>query len=317
MIQFEIGKYLQEHKGVKYNLSNSGMSDIIDLSEYFKNVRLVSKEELKKEIAEINGDKAENVVITHGATEAFFLTAYYLRSKGFKKAEFPLPEYELIRKVPAALEMEIGDGEIYMLSNPNNPTGQLMELKPGFKAYIVDETFMEFYRDLDKSSYPEDTYRINSLSKLYGGDELKVGYIIAPNREDAERIDLLRGIITNKVSRYNISIAYMVLKDSEHIKKTVREIQKRNFEVLVNEKEDLEFYKGKTPVLGTTSFMSYSKYAEIDSEELAKKLVQKSILVVPAYYFGVTGPYIRVCYSAENFEEGYKELKKALKEIAS
>ncbi|AFZ69931.1 aspartate/tyrosine/aromatic aminotransferase [Caldisphaera lagunensis DSM 15908] len=314
MIQFEIGKYLEQHK-VKYNLSNSGMSDVIDISKYFKGVSIISEEDLKKEIAEVNGDKAENVVITHGATEAFFLTAYYLYNKGLKKAKFPLPEYELIRKIPEALGMEIGEGDIYMLSNPNNPTGQIMELEPDYKAYIVDETFMEFYRNLDKSSYPENTFRINTFTKFYGGDELRVGYIITPSKEDAEKIDNFRGILTDRVSRYNMSVAYKILKDRENIRKTVREIQKIKLDILLNKRDKLEFFKGRIPVLGTISFMDYSNYTKIDSKELTEKLIDKSILVVPSSYFGINGPYMRVCYSSKNFEEGYGKLKEALNEF--
>ena len=307
MIGFETGSWIHSHTG-KYDLSQSGMYGRISLEKYFDVKSLVSECDLKESIASINNCDKSQVVITHGATEAIFTSIYQIYETGIRSSLTNLPDYEPLYKLPPHLGYTSKDFGLFITSNPNNPTGDLLQIPEGYSAYLIDETFLMFSSNLDALHYPANTYRINTFTKFFGGDDLRVGYIIAPSREDAEAIENLRGIFTEYVSRYNISVAYQIMNDLDSIVQEVREIQSHNYSFLISNKGDLRFYQDRKPRLGTVSFIDYSKYSEIDSFTLSELLFKKSISVVPAKFFGISGPYIRVCYSRSDFSVSFNKL---------
>ncbi len=314
MIQFDTGMWIWNHSG-KWNLSQSGMYGRVDLSPYFERASMMTEDELKSLIANINGADVQNIVITHGATEALFMTLCSLKAQGIKKAKFVTPEYEPLIKVPEFLGYSLGSEDINIYSNPNNPTGTFSELAISSGIHVVDETFMQFHNDLDSVKNPELTYRINTFTKFYGGDDLRVGYIIAPSREEAKKLDGLKGIFTEPVSKYNISVAAAILKDNDRIKGSVRSIAHENHNILVKNRGKLKFYKGKEPLIGTVALADYSEYTQHPSTEVATLLSEKGISIVPGEIFGINGTYLRVCYSREDFAESYSALIEALESI--
>ena len=315
MMRFETGSWIHSHTG-KYDLSQSGMYGRISLDKYFNVGSLVSEEDLKDYIASINDCNKSHVVITHGATEAFFTSIYHIYETGVKNSKTNIPDYEPLYKLPPSMGYTSGDSGLFITSNPNNPTGALIQIPDGYSAYLIDETFLMFSSNLGKLNYPANTYRINTFTKFFGGDDLRVGYIIAPSREDAEAIESLRGIFTEYVSRYNISVANRILSDLDSIIQEVREIQAINYNFLMKNKSDLRFYLDRKPELGTVSFIDYSKYSKTDSLILSELLSKESISVVPAKFFGISGPYIRVCYSRTDFPYSFDKLLDFLNRVS-
>ncbi len=307
MMRFETGSWIHSHTG-KYDLSQSGMYGRISLDKYFDVKSLVSEEDLKDSIASINDCNKSQVVITHGATEASFTSLYHIYETGIKDSKTNLPEYEPLYKLPLQMGFSNDDFGLFITSNPNNPTGALIQLPDGYSAYLIDETFLLFSSSLDMLHYPANTYRTNTFTKFFGGDDLRVGYIIAPSKKEAEAIEALRGIFTEYVSRYNISVAYRILNDFDSIVQNVRDIQTKNYNFLLKNKGNLKFYLDRQPKLGTVSFLDYSKLSEIDSLTFSELLFKESISVVPAKFFGITGPYIRVCYSRSDFPDSFSKL---------
>ncbi|MDP8011304.1 MAG: pyridoxal phosphate-dependent aminotransferase [Thermoplasmata archaeon] len=314
MVEFETGKWILSHQG-KYNLSQSGMSGRINLDKYFKSCSFGDENNLKEIIANLNNDSKENVVITHGATEALFLVLYHLKEHGSRKFSVERPEYEPLFKDPPALGYEESNKGVFIFSNTNNPTGVELKIKEFYDAYVVDDTFLQFSKDLDSARYPENTYRINTFTKFYGGDEVRIGYIIAPSKDLAERINYLKGIFTEQVSKFNICVAESILKDNDEIKKFVRNEMKRNLSFLKKNMGGLKFYKNVEPEVGTVTFLDYSYYTSMDSRSVAEYLFKNQISIVPAEFFGVNGPYLRVCYTRENFQESFVELIKNLENL--
>lgn len=311
MVGFETGKWILSHPG-KYNLSQSGMSGRINLEKYFKSCGMENENVLKEKIGALNNEPVENVVITHGATEALFLTLYYLRAAGKDRYSVIKPEYEPLIKDPPALGFEYGENSLFVFSNTNNPTGTVIKVPGKYDTLIVDETFLQFYTDLDFIKYAAETYRINTFTKFYGGDDVRVGYIIAPTKQDAERINSLKGIFTEQVSKYNVCVANSILKDNDEIKKIVRDEMSENLSYLKRNMGKLKFYKNEEPVTGTVTFIDYSAYSKMDSISMAEYLSKNSISVVPGNIFGVSGPYIRVCYTRENFKESFDLLREKI-----
>jgi aspartate/methionine/tyrosine aminotransferase len=347
---FETGRWIVSHK-TKNDLSNSGLSGRIDLKKYFENATMMDEDILKEEIANLNNTEKENVVVTHGATEALFMLVAFLRLSDHYTYHVRFPEYEPIYKLPELLDLdnvgemvekgeinrkyrkyEEGDKKIFVIdgnygkandgrfdlllySNINNPTGWFLEEINNFRTNVVDETFLQFYMDLDSVKYKNETYRINTYTKFYGGDEVRVGWIIAPDEERAKKINSMKGIFTEQVSRYNISVAYRMIRENESIKEFARYEMQKNQSYLKKNMGKLRFYGNKGPELSTVSFVDYSLYTKMDSIALGEYLYKKGISIVPGKFFGVEGPYLRVCYTREDFSRVFDQFLGYLEEL--
>ncbi len=310
-MEFEIGKWLMNHRG-EYNLSSSGMYGVLNLDKYFNNYELKDENDLKEEIANLHNVDKNNIVLTHGATEAFSLVMFYLKNK-YNNYNVNYPEYELIYKTPELLGYNKGN-DVFVGSNPNNPVGNLISINKENKINVIDETFMEFYQDLNKISY-DNGYIVNTFTKLYAGDDLRLGYIVAPYKDDADKIEGYKGLLTEGVSRINVSIGYKILNDNDNILNYVRNIINKNHELLIKNKGKLKFYKNIEPLNVPVSFMDYSEYTKMDSDSLSEELYKKGIIVTPSRFFGLKGNYLRICITRLNFEESYNKLIEALNEM--
>jgi histidinol-phosphate/aromatic aminotransferase/cobyric acid decarboxylase-like protein len=310
-MECETINWLNRHRG-KYELSHSGMSGFLDFKEYFSRCSPRSDADLKEQIGNLHNVDADNVVITHGATEAFSMVLYYLRSR-YKTFKVNRPEYEMIYKTPEIFGYSKGH-EVFVASNPNNPIGTMANFPEEYSACIIDETFMEFVDSLDHYSY-ENGYIVNTFTKVYGGGDLRLGYIITPEFEDAQALEGFKGLITEDVSPLNISVGYEVLKKHDELLGNVREIIDRNHRILMREKGKLKFYKNIEPLKMPVSFVDYSEYTKMDSDKVSDELAKRGIIVMPARYFGISGPYLRVCTTGTDFPDAYSHLIGALDTI--
>ena len=311
--KFEIGEWIEKHRG-PYDLTQSGLISRIDLSKYFSSCGFDDLKELKELVAEINGTEKELVAITHGATEAVNIVAKVLRILGVNEFDHFLPEYEMLYKVPALEGMKKGKGALF-LSDPNNPTSLRQEIPTGYRYYVIDETFLQFITDLDKVKRPKNSFRINTLTKFYGGDEVRVGYIISPDAETNEIIEKLQGLAYEPVSRHNVCIAKNILKDNEKLKEEARRISAENFEILQENMGKLKFFMNKKPYPTTIAFLDYSEYSSLRSVEISELIYNSGVSVVPAKLFGVESNHFRVAYTRENFKESILALNQALERI--
>ncbi|MDP8023555.1 MAG: aminotransferase class I/II-fold pyridoxal phosphate-dependent enzyme [Nitrososphaeria archaeon] len=313
IVRFEIGEWIESHRA-PYDLMQSGLSGRIDLSKYFSGCGFEEPEELKKLIAEINGTDVELVSLTHGATEAVAIVAKVLKLSGIKEFDSFVPEYEMLYKAPLAENMKKGKGALF-LSDPNNPTSMRTEIPEGYKYYVVDETFLQFMTDLDKVKRRKNTFRINTFTKFYGGDEVRIGYIISPDVDLKETIENLQGITYEPVSRHNICVAKKILEDNDKVKEEARMISTENFEILERNMDKLKFYMNKRPQPATVVFLDYSDYSSLESLEISEMLYKKGVSVVPATMFGKDSYHFRVAYTRKNFEDSINALVNALKSI--
>lgn len=76
--------------------------------------------------------------------------------------------------------------------------------------------------------------------------------------------------------------------------------------------DKLKFYRNSEPVTGTVTFMDYSSYTEQNPVSVAEYLYKNLISLVPGTIFGVEGPYLRVCYTREDFVNSFELFKDAL-----
>ncbi len=310
-MECEIINWLNRHHG-KYELSHSAMSRVVDLQEYFGKCTPGHESDLREQIGNLHNVDVENVVLTHGATEAFAMVLYHLHTR-YRTFNVNRPEYEMIYKAPKIFGYREGN-ELFVASNPNNPMGIMAEFPDNYSACIIDETFMEFVDSLDHYSY-ENGYIVNTFTKVYGGGDLRLGYIITPEPEDAIELKGFKGLITEDVSPINTSVGYEILKRHDELLGNVMEIIDRNHRILLREKGKLKFYGGRVPLKMPVSFVDYSAYTDRDSDSVGEDLAKKGIIAIPARYFGIRGTYLRVCTTGTDFPEAYKAFVTALEEM--
>ncbi|MDX6647607.1 MAG: histidinol-phosphate aminotransferase [Miltoncostaeaceae bacterium] len=167
-------------------------------------------------VAARHGRSPEEVVLTNGAAEAFWLVAAGLRPRravcvhpGFTEPEAALrahgrPVERVLRRAGdfALAADAVPDGaDLVVVGNPNNPTGTLEPAAalarlahPG-RALVVDEAFMEFVPGEPESLAGRGDLPglvvVRSLTKLWGLAGLRAGYLLAPARL-AERLRAVR-----------------------------------------------------------------------------------------------------------------------------
>lgn len=178
-----------------------------DLLEHLKksvnkigNYPEVASESLSKEIAKLHSLKPENILVTNGATEAFYLIALLYRRM---RSEIFVPsfaEYEDACKLNEHIikftnnKQFTGNyksvAQLLWLCNPNNPDGKIIskeELEYLSKRnncqIIIDEAYTDFTtKDLSLISKIETLKNIiivRSLTKKYAIPGLRLGYIVA------------------------------------------------------------------------------------------------------------------------------------------
>jgi len=153
------------------------------------------------------GVDASQVVVTNGATEAFYLIA---RCFSGGKAAIAVPtfmEYEdacRLNDVEASFisradffRGNLGDADMVWLCNPNNPTGEvesaaaLLEIVGSFphKTFVVDQAYAAFCAERpisgDEATHFPNLILVESLTKCYGIPGIRLGYLIASKEQCA------------------------------------------------------------------------------------------------------------------------------------
>jgi threonine-phosphate decarboxylase len=141
------------------------------------------------------------LLITNGATEAFYLIAQSLRNKSVTIVIPSFAEYEdACRTAGIALQFINWDQlhattrfttDVVFLGNPNNPTGSILKkevlqsiLTLNIQTtFVIDEAYVDFTSE-DISMIPElvkfsNLIIVKSLTKAYAIPGLRLGYIIS------------------------------------------------------------------------------------------------------------------------------------------
>ncbi len=157
---------------------------------------------LRDKVATMYGIKGENVLITNGSAEAFYITAHLLSIAGATKTVITTPsfsEYEdsctlyghTLQFTPLGelIDSPLDGVTSVWLCSPNNPdgfrvsNGQIEELVRRYpKCYfILDRAYNDLSIDyeLERLTIYENLIIINSFTKSYGIPGLRLGYIVA------------------------------------------------------------------------------------------------------------------------------------------
>ncbi len=126
-------------------------------------------------LARALGVSADRVVLTNGGAEAIALVATEFPAGHVEGPEFSLYSRHLRTCAPGAPRWR---------SNPNNPTGRLAARDD--TAAVWDEAFYPLATG--RWTRGDDAIVVGSLTKVFACPGLRVGYVVAPDGETAQRV---------------------------------------------------------------------------------------------------------------------------------
>jgi len=174
--------------------------------------RYPDESDARNAIAARHGRSADDVLLTNGACEAFWLLAHAFRPKlavcihpGFTEPEAALraagSEVAHVLRDPERWRFDPqnvpAEADCVVLDNPNNPTGTLdlpetiTTLARLCRLLVIDESFIDFVASESASLAGEHDVSglvvVRSLTKLWSLAGIRAGYLLAP-AEIVERL---------------------------------------------------------------------------------------------------------------------------------
>lgn len=211
-----------------------------------------------KAIAEIHNVFPENVLVTNGATEAFYLLAQ-LFQVGDSTIVYPaFAEYEdacrvfnhtlhFVDNQHLTAQLPVENCQTLWLGNPNNPDGKVFApdfvqrlcIENPFTHIIIDEAYAhlcsQFSSSLDLVATQRNLIVVHSLTKAFAIPGIRLGYIIADSEIIARLTSLKMPWSVNsfaiEASRYLLPRFKTLLPDLETLETESKEMQKRLSEV--------------------------------------------------------------------------------------
>lgn len=300
---------------------------------------------LIERIAERYGVEADRVVLAHGASMANHLAMSTLLRPG-DEVLVEIPSYEPLRRLPAHLGAEVRtfrrpraagwqvDVEavrgrmsertrLIVVSNLHNPTGgrvpptvlqQLVELAEDRGAYVlVDEVYLEWLypEGAETAARHPHVVATRSLTKAYGLDGLRLGWVLAPP-EVAARIRRVKDLFSVTTAHPSERLAAGALDRADGLLERGRRRVEANLErvaALVDERTELSWER---PDGGTVCFPRL-RGGEVDA--LVSRLEERGTAVAPGRFFGAAD-HFRLGFGMEPevLEEGLRRLKEVLEE---
>lgn len=150
---------------------------------------------LEKMIAERHDLRADQVIVTSGATEAIYLIAQTFR----QKAVVPQPTFseygDACQLFPRQADIVLLDsgkkmsGKMLWLCNPNNPTGEVYDqlyidrMMAEYEMVVIDQSYENYTQahvmNPRWGARTPYSVQIHSMTKNYGVPGLRLGYITA------------------------------------------------------------------------------------------------------------------------------------------
>lgn len=341
------------HGGNIYEVKRKYKKDVIDFSaninplpiskvfknEFTKNYRNIfhypdpQAKDLIRQIARYWKINEQNILLGNGSTELIYLIICMYRPK---KVIIPAPTFSEYERAASSSKskiqflnlkedtfelgrLKLDKADIFFISNPNNPTGNLLFKSQKLQNQnccsltVIDEAFMDFSPDEKKYTFIQRAVKdkriivLRSFTKFFALPGLRIGYLVAHK-------DLVK-TLKKFQPPWNInaiaqSLARMMLNDKSYIKRT-REFIIKERDFLFKELVKIDRLR---PCPSVTNFLLIKiEKTGINSKSLTKKLIQKGILVRDCSNFrNLNNKFIRV--AVRSHRENAK-LIQALKEI--
>ena len=357
-MQFErfdlLARVLEGHARARYDLSSSDMPGQL-LSEFggladrsLAENHVGGGEELRGELARIFGGRAEDYIVTAGASEANFAVCAALLEPG-ERVLVERPTYQPLDAIPRGLRASVvplirqesngfqltaddarsvlPDGlKLMILTNLNNPTGvaldtrevqRFADLAAGGGFYLlVDEIFRELAFDRPTPTIGGLNDRVivtSSLSKFDGAGGLKIGWVraAAPVRARVQSIlDYLSATPAGPSEAIALAVLHARNRTIARNRRLVAEGRKVAREWAVQE-PNLVWHEPD----GHLTFPGVA----VDTVGLADLLLRKhDTFIAPGESFGLGGHFrLNIGIGADVLHEGLRRVSQGRREISA
>jgi histidinol-phosphate/aromatic aminotransferase/cobyric acid decarboxylase-like protein len=245
---FPLGQWVDDHSGVRHNLARSGMAGSLrTVPRLIRNASVGEPQELREDLARLHKVTPEEVFLTHGAHEANYLALAFLAGRARRRARtlrvrVDPPEYpQLVDATRAAggrVVPRSQRADAWILSNPNNPTGrwllpgEIRTNRPAPPVTIVDETFRGFTEVSSLATLGDERpWTTGTFTKVYGADEIRVGWSIPPKAETTGYAKF-HPAAADKVALRSLGAARAILASRKEVLREVRGIFRENVQAL-------------------------------------------------------------------------------------
>jgi len=306
-VPFPLGEWIDAHDACRHNLGISGMRGTVGHPRPTDAaVSRADPEELRRALADRLGVEPGRVFLTPGASDANGRVLFFLARRTRRRAprarvrypEYP-PLFDSARWAGFHLDgtREHRPATLALVSNPRNPEGdrwteeELLEWSRRADHLLVDETFREFARAPSVHGLPRrGVWTTGSFTKYYAGDDLRVGFVVAPE-EERDAFAEYHGLVADQLSEYSVAGALATLQD-RRIRSEIERVIDRNRSAF------RRAYLGRAPPVAPLFFDRSPR----DGERCAYRAIRSSVLVCPGGFFGdATG--VRVCLTRRSFPE--------------
>ena len=290
-----------------------------------------------------------DITITHGTIAANMLVHKGLVERGDHVVSI-IPTYQQHYSIPrsieanvATLSLEASDGflpdldrlrsmvtletKLIALTNPNNPTGALIErpmleaiadIAASVDAYLLCDEVYRGTAQVGDGMVPSivDIYdkgiSTAGMSKVFSLAGLRVGWVVAP-KELTEKIMIHRDYDTISVGMINDHFAAIALENAHKVLARSQAITRENLAILsgwVDSESRVDWVK---PRAGTTAMLKLD--IPMSSREFCIDLLEKTgVMLTPGDAFEMEG-YVRIGYANEReiLEAGLSEMSAYLK----
>ena len=290
-----------------------------------------------------------DITITHGTIAANMLVHKGLVERGDHVVSI-IPTYQQHYSIPrsieanvATLSLEASDGflpdldrlrsmvtletKLIALTNPNNPTGALIErpmleaiaeVADSVGAYLLCDEVYRGTGQVGDGMVPSivDIYHRGistaGMSKVFSLAGLRVGWVVAP-KELTEKIMIHRDYDTISVGMINDHFAAIALENASKVLARSQAITRENLAILdrwITNEPRVDWVK---PRAGTTAMLKLD--IPMSSREFGIDLLEKTgVMLTPGDAFDMEG-YVRIGYANEReiLEAGLSEMSAYLK----
>jgi len=293
--------------------------------------------------------KAENVLITTGATEALCLTMQTLVDKGDEvlvpDPGFVLftPHVRLASGTPVSYTLSREKGFIpdvdelrdlvsaktkaIVVNSPSNPTGAVFDKKTvqGIVEFardegliiITDEVYDEIIYEGPHESFLgkyENVVYVNSFSKTFAMTGWRLGYLTAPPEMSKQMAKVHYYMVACPPTPTQYAVLAVMREPQDFVSKMVNEFAARR-EIIMSELKKIQGFNIDKPKGTFYAFPSYSY--DIKSEEMAMRALNAGVICTPGRAFGERGEHhLRFSYanSRENVKAGMERVRKLVEQ---
>ncbi len=319
VVKFPLADWIDGHENCRHQLGSSGM--VVSIRHPLptaRQTRDASVDELRERLARRHGVDPQRVFLTAGATEAntgviFFLAhvrPVFSRRCRVRYPEYP-PLFDTAQSAGWVATSSADPAGLAAISRPRNPEGYLESVdelerwSEGARHLLVDETFRDFsgapsVATLDRPH----TWVSGSLTKFFAADDLRVGYVVAPE-EDRESYARFHGLLFDSLSDYSVAGAIECLHALPKIRRDVGAILGRNVAALV---------AGLPGIRPPVAPVYFDRVRGVEGETVTRRCLKASVLVCPGAMFGDPSG-VRLCLTRRSFPRdlaAYLSIRRAL-----